>query len=114
MTPDTLSVSITAMNIMDGVEHAKYWEVLQPAWEEEGFGFIEFCGWLTELGIMSEEMLEERQPQDFPGVYDYEVSYELGQQITQYVLTFKRLPSEVDCRRWLSILADGFFRQGGV
>lgn len=111
MKPETYNVSITALNILDGMDHHKNWEVLQPAWEKEGHGFLEFCGWITDLATISEELLIQRNPQNFSGVYDYEVAYELGEQILQYVVSKGSLPSEVDCRRWLSVLADDFFRR---
>jgi len=106
------NVAATAMNILDGVEVHTYWEVLQPAWEAAGMGFIEFCEWLAGFAIESEDALRARASQEFPGVYDYEVAYPLGEAIRDRMLTSGDLPSDKDVRHWLVTLSDAFFSQG--
>lgn len=107
------NVALTAMNILDGVEVHTHWEGLQPVWERAGMGFIEFCGWLADFAIASEDALRAApKEQEFPGVYDYEVSYELGTAIRDRMLSSGALPSDEVVRHWLVTLSDAFFEQG--
>jgi hypothetical protein len=106
-------VAVTAMNILHGLDLHTHWETFQPAWARNGMGFIEFHSWLATIAEHSEQMLHERQPEGFPGVYDYEVSHELGKRILTHVTTTGQLPSDEDVLHWLTALADEFFSQGG-
>jgi hypothetical protein len=108
---DASCVACTAMNILDGLDHHTHWDMLQEAWEDMG-GFIEFCKWIAEMAEESERLLKLRNPQDFPGVYDYEVSYELGLNIKLHVAQTGKLPSDDAWKHWLETLADDFFAQG--
>lgn len=107
-----IDVAVTAINIMDGLDHHNNWDALQQAWEHNGRGFIEFCVWIAEIAEASVKDLDARNPQEFPGVYDYEVSYEIGQQITRYVIATGELPTTKDVLHWTSVEADAFFSQG--
>ncbi len=106
------NVAVTALNIFDGMEVHTNWDKLQPVWEEAGMGFIEVCVWLSDFAVESEDMLRKRFPQDFPGVYDYEVSYPLGEQVRLYMMTNNSFPSDKDVSHWLVVLIDAFFSQG--
>ena len=108
----TIAVATTALNILDGIDHRVHWDVLQPAWESQSFGFDGFCGWIAEIAVESESMLEEHTPQDFPGVYDYEVSYELGVLILQHVISTHELPHTSTWKYMLTTLFVDFFEQG--
>ena len=108
---DRHDVSVTSLNILDGLSHQKHWDTLQPAWEEEGMGFIEFCLWITEIAILANEKLEARDPQSFPGVFDYEVSCEVGEQVLMHVTSTGRLPSTEELSHWLDVQMDTFFAQ---
>lgn len=107
-----LNVAVTAQNILDGLDHHKHWETLQGAWEWKGGGFIEFCVWITEISVATNEWLESLNPQDFPGVFDYEVSYELGSWILKQVLGNGRLPEEAEWMAQMQELTSDFFAQG--
>jgi len=108
------SVAVTALNILDGMNHQENWEILQPAWDAQGMGFDGFCGWITDIAEESERLLVERPPQNWPGVYDYEVSCEMGAFITAHVMVNGKLPEPEVWKPKLVELADGFFAQGAA
>ena len=110
--PDHECICVTALNIMDGLNHHRNWAELQNAWDNAGMGFVEFCGWISRLAEKSEEMLNRRDPQDFPGVYDYEVSAVVGARISAYVKANGELPETNLVVGWFEELADAFFKQG--
>ncbi len=103
--------TVTALNILDGMEHADHLDALQPTWEHDGMGFIEMCVWISEVAADAVTALEARNPQDFPGVWDYEVSYTVGEMITQHAASTGMLPSKEEVLRWFSINSDEFFAQ---
>jgi hypothetical protein len=104
--------TVTALNILDGMNHRKHWDMLQPAWEFESMGFLEFCLWIAAIAEESTRILEVRDPQDFPGVYDYEVSYVLGAEIAKHVELHGSLPDEKTWKYLLNTLVENFFEQG--
>lgn len=106
------NLAVTAMNILDGMNHQQHYEMLQPVWEAYGYGFDGFCGWIAEIAQASEDLLVKRNPQDFPGVYDYEVSCELGDQLVTFINGTRRLPTKEEWMPMLTSLADAFFAQG--
>lgn len=75
-------------------------------------GFDGFCRWVSEIAVESESMLEQYAYQDFPGVYDYEVSYELGALILQHVVSTHELPPTPVWKHMLTNLFVDFFEQG--
>lgn len=109
---DNWGVTATALNILDGMEHLENWELLQSAWENEGMGFIEFTRWIAELAELAVADLNKREPQNFPGVWDYEVSCHVGGLITKHVVSTGALPSTEEVERWFQISSDEFFEQG--
>jgi hypothetical protein len=111
----TESAAVTAINIFDGLalnRRNEQWNNLQPAWEHAGMGFVEFCSWIARIGEASEDKLAALNPQDFPGVYDYEVSYPLGQDIAKYMFEHVRLPSDEEVDKMLDTAINEFFAQG--
>ena len=108
---DTHAMAVTALNILDGMDHHEHFEELQPVWDEYGMGFDGFCGWIVNEATMSEAKLEAREVQDFPGVYDYDVSCQLGHDIMQHMLRTQKLPSEELISHWLDVLIDSFFEE---
>lgn len=107
-------VAVTAMNILDGIEHHAHWDKLQLVWEEAGMGFIEFCVFIAEIAVASEKLLESRDPQDFPGVYDYEVSHDIGRRLRDHMLSTNELPDVETYTHWLEVEADTFFNSRGA
>ena len=105
-------LAITSMNILDGLQHQAHWDDLQPVWEAEGMGFIEFCNYIAEVAGVSEKWLEQHEVQDFPGVYDYEVSYAVGKRLLGYALETKKLPSLEEVAGWINEAAGEFFANG--
>lgn len=106
------SVCITALNILDGTGisgNPKLYQELHTCWEDAGMGFDGFCGWIAEFAEHSEAKLMQRQPEDFPSVYDYDVSHSLGMKIVSYMKALKKLPDEDDVKEWLDTLIEEFF-----
>ncbi len=103
--------AVTAMNILDGMEHRANWEILQPAWEDQGMGFIDFTVWISGIAEYICDELSMRDPQDFPGVFDYEVSCELGELISSHTRSTGRLPTTEEIAHWVTVLIDEFFDQ---
>lgn len=112
MNYDHRSIALTTMNILDGMDHHVNWELLQAAWSAEGFGFIEFCDWITQIAERSEQLLAVRTEQDFLGVFDYEVSYKIGELVVNHVQTKGELPGLGTVTDWLKSLMDSFFAKG--
>ena len=118
-----LNVAATAQNILDGIgcldgsakgtKITDNWEMYQQVWESAGMGFIEFNLWIGEIAMYSEDQLRLHDPQDFPGVYDYEVSCEVGKLIGLHMLSTGSLPSSELWKRFVGTSADAFFAQGG-
>jgi hypothetical protein len=105
-------IAVTALNILDGMEHHTHWEELAHVWDNAGYGFVEFCCWISDVAEMVNEQLVEKGEQDFPGVFDYEVSCELGELIRHEMLTHKMLPSKNRLHHLITVLIDQFFEQG--
>ena len=98
-------VAVTALNILDGMDHRERWDALQAAWEVAGMGFIEFTVWIADIASHSENELAKQKPQDFCGVYDYEVSCSVGEDIALFMINNKKLPDE---REWKAMFAERF------
>jgi hypothetical protein len=79
-----------------------------------GKGCIELVDELTQFAPISQRLLEAKDPQDFPGVYDYEVSEEFGAWFAKFILANKdaKAPSLDEGTAKLKELIDGFFKQG--
>ena len=114
----TIAVATTALNILDGTHHATNWNALQAAWDSEGMGFVEFCMWSSEIAFEANDRLQtahdvrDVHDLEFPGVYDYEVSYDIGSEILGYVLSHGALPPMDVWKQWLTDKSAAFFKQG--
>ena len=97
--------AVTALNILDGMDHRERWDALQTAWDAVGMGFIEFTVWIADIASHSENELAKREPQDFCGVYDYEVSYSVGEDIATFMIKNNKLPDESE---WKAMFAKRF------
>lgn len=76
-----------------------------------GMGHLELVQELAEYAVLSEQWIMEAKPQDFPGVYDYEVSEPFGEWFTDFVLTSEGnvVPSKAEGTAKLRELFDAFF-----
>lgn len=107
----TNAMTVTALNIMDGLDHHTYWDRLQPVWDAQGWGFLGFCGWIADVAeLVNRELLAQGEC-DFPGVFDYEVSYPLGEQIRMRLVCNPELgfPTDDELCQWINILIEQFF-----
>lgn len=108
-------ISITALNILDGIYDVANFDDIQPSFANSGMGFIEFCSWITGLARTIHEKVEARNPQEFPGVMDYEVSCPLGSRIARYMTELDpAVPSHDVVNPWIDELLDGFFACGAL
>lgn len=83
---------------------------LLDAW---GQGCLELVSEMTQYALYSEELLAARKDQDFPGVYDYEVSESFGAWFAAYVRVHPRhaAPPVDQARRVLEGMVGKFFKQ---
>lgn len=73
-------------------------------------GQLELVMELAEYAIYSEERLEAMNPEDYPGVYDYEVSGPFGRWFMNYVIEHGgEVPSQEEGRAKLDELIAKFF-----
>jgi len=73
-----------------------------------------FTGLLSELQQYAEEserLLVERDPEDFPGVYDYEVSEEFGAWFGRYMAEHGEVPPSKVGKAHLASMIVAFFNQ---
>jgi hypothetical protein len=107
-----VDLTVTSLNIMDGLNIGRNWDALQQVWDSEGMGFLEFCMWIHDVSEQVNKELEKRNPQEFAGVFDYEVSCPLGEMILIYTGAAKRLPTVDELATWIKDLTDQFFARG--
>lgn len=104
-TDSARCIACTAQHILDGMNHHERWGQLQAVWEAAGMGFVEFTLWIADIAIHSECEVRKHEPQIFPGVYDYEVSFLVGEDIAQFMIATKNLPGE---NEWKAIFTKRF------
>lgn len=108
-----LDVSNTAINLFDGLDlKDSNFDATREVWENEGMGFIELCSTLSILAQFINDELAKRDPQDFPGVFDYEVSTNIGMWLGGYMRAYKRLPEQENIEHMVQVTMDEFFAQG--
>lgn len=100
------NVGVTTANMLDGMgisgNPVKFTHVIEN-WEH---GFVELTNRLVDFAVMSEHELRRRSPQEYPGVYDYEVSHTFGAWFAENVNT-----SDEEGRTKLMNLIREFFDQ---
>ena len=114
-----MSTTIVALNILDGMNHRENWGLLQAAWEEEGMGFVEFCGWVEGLATKVDELyknfVEHPSASGYGvwgyGVWEYEVCEPLGAQIVAFVRMSQKLPTEHEVMQWAKLLHETFTKE---
>lgn len=109
---DPISIGATAANIMDGVHlvarSQQAMETLLEHWEQ---GFLELTQFFAEMAVYSEDQLRRRVDQDFPGVYDYEVSCRFGEWFAVQTLSTPLPPTLIECKvKWFKLM-EAFFAQ---
>ena len=77
-TLDMQTVSTTAMYMMEGFLGAESKLGRDTALYPQNTGMLETVSELAAYAEISEREIIAREPQDFPGVYDYEVSEGFG------------------------------------
>ena len=108
----TRNVAVTAINIIDGMELEPHLKEISAAYEKRAMGFIEFSCWVADIAEQLNVYVDSLKPKEFPGVWDYEVAYPLGQKILQHIKDNGLLPEEGDVVAWGNELTDRFFAQG--
>lgn len=103
-----MNITVVALNIFDGMKHHENWELLQPAWESQGMGFVEFCLWLSEI---AEAIIGLQElPLEHPGVWEYEVAEPLGGQIVTFARLSRSLPTKAEVVTWAQTLHNDFIK----
>jgi len=108
----TRNVAATAVNIIDGMELSANMEKISTAYEKRAMGFFEFSGWVADIAEQMNIDVDSRRAQEFPGVWDYEVAYPLGQWIIERIQHKGELPDEQVVLAVARDLTDKFFAQG--
>jgi len=108
-----LSAAVAATNMLDGMGvsgDTTRWDAMHKAIDEYGMGFVELTQWLADMAYYSEEKLQAGNPQNFPGVYDYEVSCTFGAWLYDE-LVLRGMPDVDTARAKIDALAERFFSQ---
>ena len=105
-----ISEAVSAMFMMEGLEEVGT-EAVYRAW---GHGAMELVTELAHYAYLAEELSTAgvRVLNDFPGVYDYEVSNPFGKWFAQSVVDKGYIPLQGECWAKLQELALKFFSQG--
>lgn len=106
-----LNAASTAANMLDGMGvsgNTAKWKAMHDSIEDYGMGFVELTQWLADMGYYSTAKLQAGNPQNFPGVYDYEVSYEFGAWVYDE-LTQRGMPGKIPAYAKIDELAEAFF-----
>lgn len=95
--------------MMEGLHDAGYDAVIE-AW---GMGCLEMIERITYFTHHIECTLFHYQDQDFPGIFEYEVTAQFGKWWGEQVLAGTLGgPSDKECKDKLSLLISEFFEQG--
>ena len=108
-----MNICAIGINIFDGMNMqqgaAGNFDTITEIW---GQGFLELTLYIGTVAIAAEDALRVRDAQDFPGVYDYEVSYPFGKWFVAETRKQCRVPTLDECAAEMNRLADAFFNQG--
>ena len=112
-----MNICATAINMFDGMNMSltsdpvsvNRFDTVTQIWAQ---GFLELTLYIGEFAIFNEDMLEKTPSQDFPGLYDYEVSYPWGRWFVDTTMRAGRVPTKEEGEAELMRLADLFFAQG--
>lgn len=94
----------TAIYMAEGMSVS---DEIREAWCQ---GELELMMELSEYAIMSEEILRDMNPEDYPGVYDYEVSTNFGDWFGKYIVEHKGAPTTLIAEEKLRNLIKGWFK----
>lgn len=103
---NAINTAVTLHYILDGFGTAAFQEIASSQ------GYIDTSLDLAEYAAMSEELLIKLDKQDFPGVYDYEVSTTFGKWLYTMYQRDCVLPTLEQARPHLVLLIAQFFAQG--
>jgi hypothetical protein len=81
-----INACATAMFMWEGVMLATINENNYTFYEVWGKGVLELAQELARYAVFSEQELLLRNPEDYPGVYDYEVSIDFGHWFAQHIV----------------------------
>lgn len=85
-------------------------DLIYQAQDVWGCGQLELIMELVQYAIYSEKVLKEMNPEDYPGVYDYEVSDPFGRWFMRYVIDHDgEVPLTQEGRAKLDELIKEFF-----
>lgn len=101
--------SINAAFMAEGLRDNDYQQVLASYSE----GALELVQEITKYIPYLVDLIEEAESvvEDYPGVFEYEVTSCFGKWFGEEVLRTKEAPSTEDCRQWLFVETLNFFSQ---
>lgn len=102
-----LQIATTAAFMMEGLHDAGYNDCI-AAWDK---GCIEMVQSIVSYAPLVSRLLDALEMQDFPGVFDYEVSSPFGKWFGDYILEHGDEPPKQDACSWLSKEVESFFTQ---
>ncbi len=108
----TQEVCVTAINVLDGVYSVATWEDIAPKAERDGWGFTEFAYYIADTAEYIDDMRAVREPQNFPGVFDYDVSCFVGVYIAERTIREGKVPAYSDVLDEVRKLVNEFFARG--
>lgn len=104
-----LNIASATANMMDGLVDGRKFSDITEAWNE---GFLELTQRLGEVAMYGEQQIMLLEPeQDFPGVYDYEVSHEFGRWFGETLVGGDGDTSFKTCCAKLDVMREEFFNR---
>ena len=100
-----MSTTVIALNIFDGMNLHQNYKTFAAAYEQEGMGFMEFCGWIE---IIATKITPLRDRLEHTGVWEYEVCCPLGTQIAFFMKMKDAMPTEGEVLAWAQTLHNKF------
>jgi hypothetical protein len=106
---NVINVATATANMMDGLLDGRKFNAITEAWN---MGFLELTQRLAEVAIYGEEQIIKLAPDEYPGVYDYEVSHYFGTWFVKELIDNGNDAVEIDkCFAKLDELREEFFSQ---
>jgi len=117
-TSDADTMACTAMHMTVGLmgpaKDYNFHDAYSDKIADEVGGFVGLIAELQQYAVESERILAERDPEDFPGVYDYEVSEPFGLWFGKHMGEIGEVPSVAYGKAKLAEMIVEFFRAGWI
>lgn len=108
-----IDIAVHASSLWDGMVYGRNFDDILKKWDQ---GCYELHCALGEIAIKDAELcdaLYEACGKDFPGMYTYEVTEELGSVIGSHILQGGYIPSTTNLEHVLRNLVESFYSESG-